>query len=358
MKASVLAAGFVLTVFLSLQARRVLHWDKDFYTHHDESCQVVNTDFYAADLTRYSDYMLALDLDPSIFSEGAKKTKPGRVLYFDKEDKLAQVELKDFPKDVAFNPFGFYLLKPHSLYVLNYAYGAEPMRVEMFNLTASDGAVEGQYLGSVFFEPEQQLTMSDLIVTSQEELYLAQRSPVPLPETPSILDRLKIWAYRFLKIEATYVHHCTFKLGSKAKCRPLENTKAVSVAGITKDKFGDFMVAYSSIDSNSVKYYERNWRNGDFDQIHSVSVRDTINKIEWDEGWQRVYGCSVPWPELHSDYVGGVELRMWEAKSGKVGRRLFMWQGEFQNCESSARFREYLYQGSLNHKGLLKCSPA
>lgn len=355
MKALAVAVGFIVSVFLGMQARRVLHFDKDVYTHHDGGCTVVNTGFHAADLTRYSDYLLGLDLDPTIFSEGVQKAKRGRVVYINADDVVQEVGLQDFPKEVGFNPVGFYLLKPDSLYILNYAFGPEPMRVEMFNLTASSTSVSALYLGSVFFASDIQLTMSDLIVTSQEELYLSQRSSVPLSETPSVIDRIMRWAYDLLQIEATYVYHCPFKLGTRAECRPLASTKAVSVTGITKDKFGDFMVAYSSIDSNSIKYYERNWRNGDFDLEHTVNVRDNLGKIEWDEGWQRVYAGSVPWPLTRPEYVGAVELRMWELKSGKVGRRMFMHQGQFRDSEVATRFLDFLYQGSLLDKGLLKC---
>jgi hypothetical protein len=355
MKALAFTAGFILTVFLGFQVRRVLHTEKDVYTHQDEDCSVISTGFYTADLTRYSDFMLGLDLDPSVFSEGAKKAKPGRIVFFDQQDTAKAVSVKDFPTDVGFNPFGFYLLKPDSLYVLNYAYGPEPMRVEIFNLTATADAVTAQFLGSVSFAPELQLTISDLIVISQEEMYLAQRSAVPLAESPSFLDKLKEWANDYLQIEAAYVHRCTFKLNSLAECRALESTKAVSISGITKDKFGDFMVGYSSIDSNSVKYYERNWRNGEFDLQHTVYVRDNLGKLEWDEGWQRVYTTSLPWPIHHSDYVGAVELRMWEAKSGKVGRRLLMTAGRFKGGEVAARFQDYVYVGSMQDQGLLKC---
>lgn len=364
MKGSVLAGGFILAVILAMQLRRVLHLERDVYTHHNESCNVVPTGFYVADLTRYADFLLALDLDASIFSEGAKTADRGRLMFLDKENAVYEVNVQNFPADVSFNPLGFYLLKPDSLYVLNYAYGVEAMRVEMFNLTATPDSVSAVHLGSVYFNPEIQLTASDLIVTSQEELYLAQHSSLPLPETPSLFSRLKTWAYDFLQIEAAYVQHCTFKLGERATCRPLENTKAVSVSGITMDKFGHFMVAYSSIDSNSVKYYERNWRQGDFDFTNDVPVRDAIAKIEWEHGKQRVYSASVPLPLTDPSYVGAIEYRMWEMKSGKVGRRLFMAHGlfigedrayPFKGGEIATWFFGHVYVGSLQSKGLLKC---
>lgn len=365
-KSVIIAALAVLTGVAIVQYVRVMQPDKDVWYHHYENCEKLELPLPVKDLTEFGSLILAAGDDQSnLFTLGADYVQNGKLFaLYDLNTTTPfyrEVVISEYPPELYFHPFGMYLVRTtNALYVLNHAFNRGGTRVDIFNLTQAPDTVTARYHGAMLLPEELHGRHGDLIVESDFEVYLSEFSSRPLAQTGepqpwmsyyySLLDN-------FLQNKYAHVWQCTFELNSVGNCRSLNNTAAVSVTGITKDKFGMYMVSYSSFDYNWVEYYERHWRKGDFELQKSIALRDRIERIEWDHGSQRVYGGSMPWFFTHSGSIPGgvVEIKNWEAGSGLVYRRLYIQEHLQKGTNCAARKFDKTIAGSSLDRGVLIC---
>ena len=365
-KTVIIAALAVLTGISVVQYVRVMQPDKEVWYHHYEHCYELDLPLPVKDITEFKHIVIAAGVDQSkLFSLGADNVDSGKLLALwnlnSTSPSYTEVKIRNYPNDTYFQPFGMYFVRnSDALYVLNHAFNRGGSRVDIFNLTADDQDVEASYHGSMILPTELHGRHGDLIVESDFEVYLSEFSSYPLDQTggpQSSYGYYRSLLDNFLQIKNTCVWQCTFALNSVGNCRALNNTSAVSVTGITKDKFGEYMVSYSSFDYNWVAYYERNWRKGDFELQRSVALRDRIERIEWDHGSQRVYGASMPWFFSFDDRLpgGAIEIKNWESVSGLVYRRLYLQENLQKGTTCAVRKFDRTIAGSALEKGVLVC---
>ncbi|CAG9315829.1 unnamed protein product [Blepharisma stoltei] len=345
-----------------LQYRRILHPDKDVVLHHYESCSRLNSTGSFIDFTYYEDSVIAAEDDLiSIYTEGPKNAKSGRLLLIEKiasnNPTITELSIQNFPADVGFHPFALYLVKPNTLYVLNHAFHEGGTRVEIFNITETTA----NYYNFFNFYPDLQGIFGDFIIDTDNEAYFTQFTPIPMPSDGGpipVTQKFLTLLSDILQLANTYIYYCKFSVNSTADCMPLNQTEAISITGITKNKFGDYYVAYSSIDYNWISEYTKS-SNGNLNEKFKLGLRDRTEKILYDEYTQRVYGGAVPWQfQAFGDgsVVGGaIEVKDWEHKTGLVYRRLFTQEGIFKGASCAIRIGDYVLTGSYLDKGGLIC---
>jgi len=344
---------------------RVFQLEKDVVYHHSSDCVSIDHGAKILDLTRYGDLVLGIADDwEAIQTTGLEGVQAGHLLAVTglKQGRIRSfpVSIDSFPAGLPFHPRGFYLYMNATLFVLNSAYGLHGTRVEVLNLTSSSPtSVSAAYYGFIPLPHYLHGKVADLIVTSTWEFYLSQYSSEADTGSGSLYTRLLNTANDVLGRENTSVHRCTFSVQHPAACTPLNSTAAVSVTGIAKDKFGSYFVAYSSIDYNWVGIYDRKEATGDLVLRHKVPVRDRLEKIDWDEGWQRTYGGAVPYPYSLSNSLqagGVVEMKLWELRSGYIYRSLVMQAGEvLKGATCAARQGEFFLWASQRDTMVVVC---
>jgi hypothetical protein len=344
---------------------RVFQVEKDVVYHHTAGCSVIDHGAKIIDLTRYGDIVVGIADDwETIQTSGVDGVASGHLLAITglKQATISsfQVAIQNFPAAIPFHPRGIYLYANSTLYVLNFAYGPHGTRIEVLNLTSSSPThLNANYYGFILLPHYLHGKVGDLIVTSSMELYLSQYSSEADTGKGSLYTRFATAANDILGRENTYVHRCTYSLGKIAACSSLNSTASVSVTGITKDKFGGFFVAYSSVDYNWIGVYERKEDNGELLLRHRVPVRDRLEKIDWDEGWQRTYGGAVPYPYTASSALlpgGVVEMKLWDFRSGYIYRSLLMQDGSLlRGATCAARQGDFFLWASYRDTKVLVC---
>lgn len=357
------ACGAVLAVLLGTVAWeyvRVFQLEKDVVYHHTAGCKAIDHGAKVLDLTRYGDLVLGIADDwETIQTTGLPGVQAGHFLAITGlklgQIHSFQVPIENFPAELPFHPRGFYLYMNDTLFVLNSAYGPHGTRIEVLNLTSSSPtSLSATYYGFIPLPHYLHGKVADLIVTSTWELYLSQYSSEADTGSGSLYTRLLNTANDVLGRENTFVHRCTFSLGKPAACSSLNSTAAVSVTGLSKDKFGSYFVAYSSLDYNWIGVYERKDSTGELVLRHKVPVRDRLEKIDWDEGWQRTYGGAVPYP--YSSAGGVVEMKLWDFRSGYIYRSLVMQDGTLmQGATCAARQGEFFLWASYRDTKVMVC---
>lgn len=329
---------------------RITQYEKDVYFHHAEDCKLFNPGTRVVDLCRMGDVNLALSGDVGT-------TQSPFLLYI---RNLAQGKPVARPAQISglpsgpIKPLGFHLRQNSTLFVLSQPNDtAEVLSISLYE----DGpeVIKGKFNGKFSLPRELAGTVTDLIAAEDGEVYLAQTYAVPGDDAVSKAKQL---AHELLDLQATAVHHCTFAFGEEAKCRPLEDTRAVSVTGIAMDKFGAYFVAYASVDTNWVGVYERK-ENGDLILQQKVPLRDRAQKLDYDILQQRGYCGGLPYPYAGTDGAvpgGAVEITTWDHRAYHTHRTLLMHDGtQFKGGSCVTRQGQFLIMASVLDENLLLC---
>ena len=365
-----LATTVVLGVLIAVGAWeyvRVMQVEKDVLMHHYDRCQGIQIGGKVGDLTRFGDLTIGVADDwETTWERGLEGVQDGHLFVVNglKKGKIEgkKVEISNFPVGIPFHPRGFYLFENSTLFVLNSAYSPHGTRIELLNITQSGDGVTAKYHSTIGVPKNLDGKVGDLIVTASWEMYLAQESGRKDEGDGAVGMKVGRLVDDLFSSQSAFVHRCTFKPSSSASCSPLNSTAAVSVSGISKDKFGSFFVAYSSIDYNYIGVYERNDKTGDLNLRYKVPIRDKAEKIEWDEGWQRTYGGALPYPYSFSSVPtpgGVIEMKAWDFRGGYVYRSLIMQPGDLLTGATCAvRQGDYFMWGSKRDTKLLVCEIA
>lgn len=320
---------------------RLSQFEKDVHYHHYERCKRFEVGLEIVDMTRFGDISLALARDGGVYSvHGLVYGTP----------VFNRVPIAGTPSGFTMHPLGFFLHKNATLFVLTQA--ESQTEVVLLDLDEA-GETVSAWLNSSFVLPSAlHGTVTDLIAFESSEIYLAQTYAVP--QSGSALDSAQHIAHEVLGLESTSVHHCNYS-ATPVTCRTLNNTLAVSVTGITMNKFGSYFVSFATADANWVNVYERK-RNGDFSFVQKIPLRDKAEKIDHDLLHQRTYGGAVPFPYAAPGPSGVVELTSWEMRSYHTYRNLVMQDGALlKGATCAARGQTNIMVASKTERAVLVC---
>ena len=96
--------------------------------------------------------------------------KGGLVVIDPKEQSVKALPITNFPEDVAFHPHGLFIFENLLLYVVNHAYEKGGERVEVFSLLKKP--VTATYMYSIQFPDDMAGSLNDLVVMSEDKMYI------------------------------------------------------------------------------------------------------------------------------------------------------------------------------------------
>lgn len=321
---------------------RLFQYEKDVHYHHYDKCKRFEVGLEIVDMTRFGDVTLAITANGLLYSlNGLAYARPN----------FEKVPITGTPSGFHMHPLGFFMSKNTTLYVLSEV--NTESQVLVFEIDEmSDGAITAWFNRTIELPASVQGTTTDLIISDDTDMHLAQTYAVPATSSP--VTQVQNLAYEILGVEATYVHHCDLTV-SPVTCRVLENTKGVSVRGITMSKFGVYFVSYSTADENWVNVYEKK-RNGDLKFTQKIPLRDRTGKIDYDGLHQRTYAGAVPYPYAAPGASGVTELSNWDLRSYHTYRSLIMQDGGLlKGATCAARGGTNIMLASLEERAVLVC---
>ena len=320
---------------------RLTQYEKDVHFHHFERCQRFEVGLDIVDMTKFGDISLAITSDGGLYS--VQGVAFGKAVF-------NKVPITGVPSGFKMQPVGFFLHRNSTLLVLSQA--ASKTEVVLLELDEISSGSVSAWQNSTFTLPNSlHGTVTDLIAYEDSEIYLAQTYAA---SQASPLGSTLHLSHELLGVEATSVHHCNYS-AVPVTCRPLNNTQAVSVTGITMNKFGSFFVSFATADENWVSVYERK-RNGDFSFKQKISLRDRADKIDHDLLHQRTYAGAVPYPYSSPGASGIVELSTWDMRSYHTYRNIVMQDGTLlKGATCVARGGTNIILASRAEKAVLVC---
>jgi hypothetical protein len=357
----VISALISLLPVFWIQANRIFSLDKDVVFHHFEKCKRQEVEASILDMVELDDdELLAVENDlNSLFANGPDETSQGRLLRIIDvafgSPKFKPVEIRDFPKDVAFRPFGLFY-ENSKIYVLNQAFHMGGSRIEFFDY--KDG--QAFYKGSTFLDQAIGGTFGDLIV-NKGFAYLNQYSQVPFQQSNNPLPLksiLKQFYNDFAQVHQAGVYRCQLILNGTTECDLMKTSKSASVTSLVKEDDENVWVAFSSVDYNWVERYEID-NKGNLNFLEKIALRDQAGRLFYSKSNHRVYAAALPWPfmMMTSNYVPGgvVEIRKLMWQKSFTHRRLFMQENLIKGITAAARVGNYALGSTFIEKAVLVC---
>lgn len=264
----------------------------EYVPYQSELCRIVSLPLAPEDLSVYKQKAITAidDRITSMFLErGAKRAKQGMIVLVDPQIyEYEEIPIKFFPDNLAFHPHGQYLYK-NFLYVINHALGSDGDRVEIFEIVNENGKFLAKFQRGILFGMEYSGVLNDLVVKSENEIYLSQWIPRPLsPEGRGKDFWSKFHLYSSFVLRRNYLHFCDISSpDGKPRCS-VQDTGYI-FNGMTLRK-NQLFVVDSVIDRIFIYDIQPN---SELNQVGSISVTHNIDNIEYIEEFDAIYTSGV-----------------------------------------------------------------
>ncbi|CAK85542.1 unnamed protein product (macronuclear) [Paramecium tetraurelia] len=289
---TIVVFGVVLALFFKLAS------DLDVFkpvTNYNEygNCKYLKEDIRGPeDMTQYNSTTIIIGSGnfQKVYAQGKPELEQQGIYAILNSNKknysVLQLEVKNFPKDVALYMHGIYVRKQQDgnyLFVINHAYHNGGERIEVFKI---DEQLVLTYTHSIIMGEQYTGILNDLVVIDDNRFLITTYMPLPDPKqgrsAAGAMHILQTLFYQLTKQKTTYIMDCRFKKENTLihpVCKQLPNTSGIMRNGITWNK-RDLVWVADSVEKGFTEYQIQG------DELifkRFVPVQNGIDNIEYQE---------------------------------------------------------------------------
>ena len=261
----------------------------------NKKCKNIKSDYTYEDLIKLNENILIAPTYNSYFYDYlyGKKLTNGKIFALNlKNEEFFEVPLKNFPKNITFEPLAVDILNQKYLFVINhrksYDFSNEQIEVFKISLTGKKG-IELEYFKSIILPNNFLLTLNAIGVKDLDTFYFTTWQVFGAPNTPKEINSFlgKIW-FKFkqkflmislflnLKFTNVYIYH-------KGTIKKIENSDAIFNNGLTLDKDNNLLYAVRSIEKD-IKVYKISEKGDDAKLVKTMPIPYITDNIYYHNG--------------------------------------------------------------------------
>ena len=340
-------------------------------------CKRIKSNYLHEDLFKLNDnYIIAPTFSTLLqtheYLEG-KKIPNGKIFALNlKNETFFEIPIRNFPKNISFDPFAVDILNKEYLFVINHRTSKEfsNEQIEIFKIILNEeNGIELSYFKSIILPNEFFGTLNAIAVKDLETFYFTTWKYFPEPNSPKemnsffkrILYKIKSMVLFFeifldLKLTNVFIYH-------KGNIKKIENSNAIFNNGLAYDDKNKYLYAARTIEKD-IKVYKVSEKGDEAKLDRTINIPYYIDNVYY-QNEKLNLGISPNMMELFKvieelnkgndgknivQYSGFLEI---DLKTDKIVDILL--QNDFKGVSSGIKVGNKIIMTSIAFKGLYIC---